>query len=145
MFQATSNINIVGKGSWNSTLVPRYYFIDKQNEHKYHITDAEVRAGIDGIILALKMNDIKSRFSNIKLSQILEMYYSNKGVFSKDLRACNRKSMYASLVSLETLKAQTAAYAKLYNERATFRYTPTDEGVKEYSEGAVDEFVRYIG
>lgn len=143
LYQATNEIKIGAQGSWNSTLLPSYYFIQK-DDRKYQFTDAEIRAGIDGLILALKMDEIKRKYNGIKISQILDMYYSRRGVYSNDLRACNRKSLYLNLVQQDVLKKQAISFAKLYDSKATFPYTPTDKNIKDFTEGAINKFIEYL-
>lgn len=144
LYQAKDTVKVGAQGTWNSTLIPSYYFIQKDDDRKYQFTDAEIRAGMDGIILALKIDEIKRKYNGVKVSQILDMYYSRRGVYSKDLRACNRKSLYSNLVSIDTLKEQAIAFAKIYDTKATFLYTPTDENIKIFTEGAINAFVNYL-
>jgi len=42
----------------------------------------------------------------IRLSQVLDMYYSERGVFHKSIRACNRKSLFGTVAPKETVTAQ---------------------------------------
>lgn len=67
-------MNIGGAGGWNSTLMPKWYFLSKWDD--YEMTDAEIRAGLDGLILATNMREFTSKAPNMKLSQLLDMYYS---------------------------------------------------------------------
>lgn len=136
---------IGSKGAFNSTLVPSYYFIEKDDKNKYFFTDAEVRASLDGLILALKMKDITSKYSNIKVSQILDMYYSSRGVFSQDIRACNRVSAYKDLVNVTYLQQQTNLFGQYYNSKVTLQYSPSRENIEENTRRAIDNFVQYLG
>jgi hypothetical protein len=62
-------------GAWNSSAVPRWFFLS-QRERLEH-TDAEIRGGLDGLILATGIQDWRARASNLRLSQVLDMYYSH--------------------------------------------------------------------
>ena len=43
--------------------------------------------------------------SNLKLSDVLKMYYSNEGVFNQDMRACKRKTN-SNIPSTDDLEEQ---------------------------------------
>lgn len=136
---------MVGRqGTWNSTLVPRYYFIEKQSDEKYEFTDAEIRAGLDGIILGTKINaELKNKA--IKISQILDLYYSNRGVLSTDIRACNRKTAYANLISVDELKKQALLFSKYYDDKTQLPYTVKPESIEPFTNAALDKFIAYLG
>lgn len=67
-------LNVGAPGSWNSTTIPKWYFLSKK-EH-LEMTDAEIRGGLDGLILATYLNNWKNDITSVKLSQLLRMYYS---------------------------------------------------------------------
>lgn len=69
-----NTINIGTKGGWNSTLAPKWYFLSQKKD--YEFTDAEIRGGMDGLILGSYIAEFRKKASQIKLSQLLEMYYS---------------------------------------------------------------------
>lgn len=49
------------------------------------------------------MNSVRS---NLKLSQLLNMYYSTKGVFSTDVKSCKRRDFYEQIAPINALKDQ---------------------------------------
>lgn len=55
---------------------------------------------------------------NLRLSDILEQYYSERGI-SKDpqYRSCDRSSLLSSSVDGNKLKEQTRSFAYLYNNK----------------------------
>lgn len=61
-------------GGWNSTLAPKWYFLSQSKDFEF--TDAEIRGGLDGLILGTYIQEFKNKASSIKLSQLLDMYYS---------------------------------------------------------------------
>ena len=69
-----ANINIGASGGWNSTLAPKWYFLSQSKDFEF--TDAEIRGGMDGLILGTYVQEFKNKASQLKLSQLLEMYYS---------------------------------------------------------------------
>lgn len=76
LFQAhkDGNIEIGAPGAWNSTSVPRWYFLSKQEPSE--MTDAEIRGGLDGLIIGENIKSWSSSANTLKLSQVLDMYYS---------------------------------------------------------------------
>lgn len=136
--------HIGNSGSWNNTQVPRYYFIKNDENQHYEFTDAEVRADLDGFILAKEMQNIKNKASGIKLSQILDMYYSPRGVYSPDIRACNRLNVYGNLTSVDELKNATNAFAFYYNEFVTVPSSIHPDGITQSISEKVDEFTKYL-
>ncbi|KAF2884989.1 hypothetical protein ILUMI_21163 [Ignelater luminosus] len=135
---------VVGaKGGWNGTQAPRWYFINKIINNE--MTDAEIRGGLDGLIIAKNVKDWKQKFSNLKVSQVLDMYYSSRGVFSnKNFRACNRNRIFTEVAPQKDLTEQTIANSFLLNEEAKLPGSLTSEGIKAYSEKAVDALINYI-
>lgn len=69
-----SRIQVGAKGAWNSTTEPKWYFLSQKDRHE--MTDAEIRGGIDGLIIAKKIEEWRNNFGALKLSQVLSMYYS---------------------------------------------------------------------
>ncbi|CAH0390255.1 unnamed protein product [Bemisia tabaci] len=100
-------------GGWNDTCVPKWYFL----REPYHetITDTQVRGSVDGIVLAYKMNDITRIDNTIKLSQILDMYYSEQGVFDSLINAGNRAQLFASLAPPSYVQDQSFNFALSLN------------------------------
>ena len=92
-------------GKWNSTNLPRWYFLNSNKD--LEITKAELRADIDGLIIA---HDARSwndnAHGNLRLSQILDMYYSSRGVFGSSTRACYRRQLFTTVATKETLQDQ---------------------------------------
>lgn len=49
----SKGFSIGAPGIWNSTAIPRWYFLTKPE--KLEMTDAEIRGGLDGLIIAKKL------------------------------------------------------------------------------------------
>jgi len=119
-------------GKWNDTEVPRALYMDPwigpQNgwEHEsWDLTESELRGGIDGSFIKLYYNmqinyveiegiviaenlprwmDINGR---LRLSQVLDMYYSDRGVsFDNEIKACRRSDLVTQFVPLAKLREQ---------------------------------------
>ncbi|GBP98208.1 hypothetical protein EVAR_71376_1 [Eumeta japonica] len=59
-------------GAWNSTVMPKWYFLSQRQN--LEMTDAEIRGSIDGLILALNIDQWRNQVSNLKLSQLLPSF-----------------------------------------------------------------------
>lgn len=70
--------NIGSAGGWNSSQAPKWYFLNQASDHE--MTDAEIRGGLDGLILATNIQAFVSKASSMKLSQLLDMYYSQVNI-----------------------------------------------------------------
>lgn len=136
------SVHVGAEGNWNSTLEPKWYFV--KNGQFLQVTDAEIRGGLDGLYLAFSINDIKKTFQDIKLSQILDLYYSPRGVFNSSLRACNRKTLETSFITSEKLIEQTAFFETLLDPVATLDSSIDPNEFKELAGLAVDSFNKYI-
>lgn len=135
--------SIGAKGNWNGTQTPRWYFINKNVN--LEITDAEIRAGLDGLIIAKNIQAWRNKANPLKVSQVLDMYYSPRGVFSKKYRACNRQILYTEVAPTEELNKQTIAFAYLLDEETTLDGTIDSAAIEDYSVKAVKELNNYIG
>ncbi|XP_015587433.1 uncharacterized protein LOC107264077 [Cephus cinctus] len=101
-------------GNWNSTALPKWYFLSTNENLEF--TTAEIRGDLDGLILANYVASWYSRTSTIRLSQILDMYYSPRGVFNSTIRACNRRTLLTSVAPNATIAAQAYIASLLLSE-----------------------------
>lgn len=138
----TGEIKIGVAGGWNSTTVPRHYFIEAKEN--WEATDADLRAGLDGVILALNVQSWRSSVSSLKISQILDLYYSPRGVFNTSIRACNRKLLQTDYAPTDTLKSQTIAFNSLLDNEARLTTTLASEDLVSLGDKSVDEFLNYL-
>ncbi|XP_044765406.1 uncharacterized protein LOC123321735 [Coccinella septempunctata] len=137
-----NSVHIGAEGNWNSTLEPKWYFV-KSNQF-LQMTDAEIRGDLDGLYLASSINDIKKVYQDIKVSQILDLYYSPRGVFNSSLRACNRKSLETFFTTTEKLIEQTTYFERLLDQVAILDSSIDPSKFKELAGLAVDSFNKYI-
>lgn len=100
--------NLGVAGNWNSTTIPKWYFISKDNNLPvgYEFTAAELKGGMDGLILSRKVKEWYSMYPNLKLSQILDMYYSSRGVFEESYNSCNRHQLFKEVFNFEKLQEE---------------------------------------
>lgn len=138
----SQQIQVGGPGGWNSTSVPRWYFLSQRD--RLEMTDAEIRGDLDGLILALNVESYRSRAQNLRLSQLLDMYYSQRGVFSSNVSSCNRALNFAQVAPLATMQAQTSAFSAVLDREMQLRVTLPNEAIQRFSEAAAEALTTYI-
>ncbi|XP_073958297.1 uncharacterized protein [Choristoneura fumiferana] len=144
---AAAQLMVVGSHNrWNDTMLPRNYFLYPQNRElaDWHLTDAEILGGIDGLILANYLPTWLSQRSTLKLSQVIDMYYSNEGVaFEPGVKACNRRSLFGNILKSPTLVSETSRFAHVLYLRQGGIYIPIEK-MNRISEAAVAAFMDYF-
>lgn len=102
--RANQVLKLGAEGHWNSSVAPKWYFLNS-NEN-LELTAAEIRGDLDGLIIADELKSWYQRLQNLMLSQIIDMYYKGRGVFSTDRRACNRRTMLTKVAPKDKIVAQ---------------------------------------
>lgn len=118
-------------GSWNSSFVPRWYFLLQRD--RFEMTDAEIRGGLDGLILAMNVVNYRNQASSMRLSQLLDMYYSQRGVFTSNVRACNRRALFTEVAPVAQMEAQTTAFGLVLDREMQLRVTLSDVAIQTVS------------
>ncbi|XP_046481630.1 uncharacterized protein [Neodiprion pinetum] len=136
-----SSINIGAIGGFNSTALPRWYFLTT-NEN-LETTTAEIRGDLDGLILADSVASWYSSVSTLRLSQILDMYYSSRGVFNSTMRACNRRTLFSTVAENATMVNQVYSSALLLYEEVA-RVTMSAERIQSLATIAANALSVYI-
>lgn len=139
----TNEISVGASGAWNSTQEPRWYFLSQRE--RLEMTDAEIRGGIDGLVLGTNVLEWKNQASNLKLSQLLDMYYSQRGVFSTDIRSCNRRDLFARVAPIAQLQAQTISFSTVLDREMQLRVTLTPAAIQQFSNSAAQALTNYVG
>ncbi|CAH2102610.1 unnamed protein product [Euphydryas editha] len=128
-------------GNWNSSQAPRFYMLHSQNN--VEMTEPEIRGGIDGFVLGNIVNS-DSRVSSLKLSQLLDMYYTEmNGVFDQNRRACNRRSLSQEFITNTNLVAETNAFTAALDTNIPLRGTIIG-GLQQLVDSAVNNFQSYV-
>lgn len=138
----TTNLNIGATGGWNSTTVPRWYFLSQREQ--LEMTDAEIRGGLDGLILAMNIASWRSLSSTLKLSQLLDMYYSQRGVLSSGIRGCARNTLFTTVAPIANLQTETNAFATILDREMRLRVTVDAEGIAEFATSSAASLTTYI-
>ncbi|XP_072402009.1 uncharacterized protein [Diabrotica undecimpunctata] len=130
-------------GGWNSTTNPKYYFL--QQSDNLDLTDQDIRGSLDGLYMALKINDIKGK-SDVKISQVLDMYYSpqQKGVFDTSFRACNRNIIFSELVNSQTLQLNINNLMPIMDQKGQYPYTIDTAKYGLLADAAFNNFTSYL-
>lgn len=137
-----NGVSIGANGGWNNTAYPEWYFL--QQNRDLEMTDSEIRGGVDGLILAMNVQNWKSQTSNLRLSQVLRMYYSTRGVLGSNIMACNRKELFSTYAPSLTLQDQTAAFAQLLDREMQLKVTLLPEAIVNFSTQAATALSNYI-
>ncbi|XP_058055022.1 uncharacterized protein LOC131206477 [Anopheles bellator] len=75
-----TNVSVGLAGAWNDTYLPRVRYLAENHGGRWEMTDSEILAGIDGHYLAHNVPQFVKRLRRLRLSQVLEMYYSERGI-----------------------------------------------------------------
>ncbi|XP_011055834.1 PREDICTED: uncharacterized protein LOC105146903 [Acromyrmex echinatior] len=126
-------------GNWNSSALPRWYFLT--NNSKLQFTAAEIRGDIDGFILAREIEALFSKIPKLRLSQILDLYYSSRGLFNPTIRACNRKTLFENISS--QISEQTFS-ASLVLEEYLHKATISDDKMENFATQATEQLASYV-
>ncbi|KAF5281457.1 hypothetical protein FQA39_LY17775 [Lamprigera yunnana] len=119
-------------GLWNDTLLPRIYYLP---DIRYEMTSAELLGGIDGAIFAENIKIWRSTIRRTRLSQLIDMYYSKRGiVFDNAYRACDRKSNLRRILEKYNLTEDTYKAANLLNEVSDLTWNPEPTSLLKYAE-----------
>jgi hypothetical protein len=148
--QVPSNIEVGAGGAWNNTAVPHWYFLTQRVRLEH--SDAEIRAGIDGLLLGLRILEWHNTITGLRLSQVLDMYYSQRGIFGWEvtagsdtsIRACNRRNMFSTIPS-EMLRQQSIAFTTVLDGEMTSAVTLTPNSTARVATQATDSLQAYIG
>ncbi|KAG5894332.1 hypothetical protein JTB14_004376 [Gonioctena quinquepunctata] len=144
LVQSTEAIEVGVDGGWNGTINPKYYFLQKND--KLDITDAEIRGSLDGLFMALRIENWRSTFADLKISQILDLYYSSpqKGVFDSTFKACNRNILFTEMTSRERLQTETFNLMAPMNQRSGLPNSVSSEAYPTLSNASLEAFYGYL-
>ncbi|XP_078046277.1 uncharacterized protein LOC144474825 [Augochlora pura] len=137
------NMSLGATGFWNNTIRPTVFYLTSSHRN-FDATRAELLGGIDGLIIANNLQSWIQDFYNLRLSQILDMYYSYNGIaFNANIRACNRSQNFLHAVSNTTLNEQTYAIAKMLAYRTSIAYI-TPDALQLLCTYAIKTFYNYM-
>lgn len=145
--QAPSVIQVGAGGVWNNSAVPRWYFLSQRE--RLEMTDAEIRGGIDGLVLGTNILQWRDRTQNLRLSQVLDMYFSQRGIFGMTndetaIRACNRRNLFPDVAPMPRLRDQSFAFTTVLDGEMQNSVTLTPNATARISAQASDALQMYI-
>lgn len=123
-----SEVAVGAIGGWNSSFIPRWYFLSQRD--RFEMTDAEIRGGLDGLILAMNVVNYRNQAPAMRLSQLLDMYYSQRGVFTSNVRACSRRALFTEVAPVAQMETQTTAFGLVLDREMQLRFTLTDAAIQ---------------
>ncbi|KAJ1531509.1 hypothetical protein ONE63_000184 [Megalurothrips usitatus] len=141
-------------GVWNDSLIPRVRYMSRVRPgspelapvQHWDMTDAEIRGGFDGLALGSRVGRWAERTGRLRLSQLLDMYYSPRGVaFEPDVRACSRVAAARLTFTPETLQMQTARFARTLSDASPDAPYMKEEALNNFTAASVRAFLRYAG
>jgi len=135
-------------GKWNDTAIPRVRYMNQtvSGGDLWQMTNAEGTGGIDGLILSGAVRSWQDRMNRLRLSQLLDMYYSQRGVsFDPKYRACERQARLRELEAMEDLlPTQTTNFARVLSYNSLQAVQISDEKLEEFSLKAVRAFKSHL-
>ncbi|XP_073812518.1 uncharacterized protein isoform X1 [Musca autumnalis] len=138
----TGQATVGASGAWNSTVMPKWYFLSQRQNME--MTDAEIRGGLDGLIIALNIQSWRQQVSNLKLSQLLRMYYSLDGVLNSGIMACNRAAYFTQNIQMTTINVQASAFAQVLDREMQLRVTLSPDAIATFAASAATALGTYI-
>lgn len=145
--QSLTTIQVGAAGAWNSSAVPQWYFLSQRE--RLEMTDAEIRGGIDGLTIASNIAEWRNRAQNLRLSQVLDMYFSQRGIFGMTnqenaIRACNRRGLFPMFAPMDRLREQSLAFTTVLDGEMQSQVTLTPNSTARLSAQASDALQTYI-
>uniref|UniRef100_A0A1B0D7R4 Uncharacterized protein n=1 Tax=Phlebotomus papatasi TaxID=29031 RepID=A0A1B0D7R4_PHLPP len=75
-----TNMAVGVPGNWNDTFFPRQKFMIEGHAARWEMTQSELITGIDAMFVSQEVSGWVDRVRRIRLSQLLDMYYSPRGI-----------------------------------------------------------------
>ncbi|KAK9889517.1 hypothetical protein WA026_004799 [Henosepilachna vigintioctopunctata] len=136
--QANNNLKLGITGSWNDSILPTlYYVVDFITD----LTETKMLGGIDGLVLANNVIAWENILMTTRLSQIIDMYYSNRGVsYNSTIRASNRNNVFNAIIKSINLTEQIIGTAYLLKEISAYDTLLSAEGIKDLASKSAEQF-----
>ncbi|KOX72474.1 hypothetical protein WN51_01574 [Melipona quadrifasciata] len=137
-----NNMALGTTGFWQNMMRPTIYYLTSLHNN-FDATRAELIGGIDGMIIASYLQTWIQDFYSLRLSQILQMYYSHEGVtFNTNVKACDRAQTFLYAVPKTILNEQTYAIAQMLAYRKSIAYI-SPEALQQMVNITIEKFYTY--
>ncbi|XP_051162873.1 uncharacterized protein LOC127282583 isoform X2 [Leptopilina boulardi] len=138
-----SSMSIGATGFWNSSISPSIFYLSNKRGI-FDATRAEIIGSIDGLIIAKNLPMWMENFNSLRLSQILDMYYSNRGIsFNRNIKACERGRNFIHIAPGTIIEEETFAFSKLLAFRNGDAYM-SDVILQRFVNYATSTFSYYV-
>lgn len=67
-----------------------------------------------------------------------------RGVFSREIRACNRNSLFVSVAPIATMQTQTAAFSIVLEKEARTPATLDQDSIVNFAQNSAERLSNYI-
>ncbi|XP_060537159.1 uncharacterized protein LOC132708683 isoform X2 [Cylas formicarius] len=137
--QAAKNFLIDAEGFWNDTLLPRAFYLKSTNED---LTRAEILGGIDGAILGKRVQYLLNILDSTRLSQVLDMYYSDRGIpYQFGYKVTTRSASLNYILDNFNLTQQIFGATQLLHAiRGTYEMSLTEDYIRKLSPLYAEQF-----
>jgi len=135
-------IGLVGR--WNSTILPRWYF--NRGRDGREMTDAEIRGGLDGLVMGTNIRNWQTlvQGSQLRLSQLLSMYYSEDGAFSPNFRSCDRARLFSAVAPNDILEEQAFRFGVVLDIHSITSASIDNTALRTFVQGATRSLSTYL-
>lgn len=137
-------VNIKCSEKDTMVLINKYDRNNKAVENKeYDFVDITCLKLFSGLILSQYVPKWMEQRETLRLSQIIDIYYSNDGVtFNPNVKACNRESLFTEVLDLNILYKEVKDFSQILILRQGSVYIPP-EILNEIAVIVVDAFIEY--
>ncbi|XP_045482668.1 uncharacterized protein LOC123686516 isoform X2 [Harmonia axyridis] len=140
--QASDELKLGILGFWNDSSFPINYYL---SDYSSDLVESMLLGGIDSLILASNILTWEKTLMSTRFSQIIDMYYSNRGIsYNSTIKASNRKVIFSEILKKTNLTHQVIGAATLLKEIANYDRFLSDNDIREMATLAVDKFEAII-
>lgn len=79
-------------GTWNDTVFPRLRLLEQNHRARWEFSEAEILAGLDSYFIGRHVQEWVNQIRRLRLSQVVEMYYSSRGIPVRAIETSGHKS-----------------------------------------------------
>lgn len=126
----------------DNSLSPKILYNSGSNE--FALSMSTVRGALDGFFLGQNVEAWTRQYSELRISQIIDMYYSPRGVFNNSIKACNRKTLQPNALTESALVNETGTFMYHLNNKIAVSSMSLENAYDE-AQKLVKEYISYLG